>query len=304
MLELSPCWGDSSPSDQNLPESNSCDLQNLRSADLGCYPPHAPRAGAAADVGGGRGGGRPPGRRAPGSAGAMSLGVRPAAWAAAPARGDGRQSPSAPSRSRQRQRENKKLGKAVAAPDAGGVHSAPGAPGGLREYMAVISALRRSSAWREAVKTLETMARGGLEPDAIAHCAAMAACERAGQWQPALDVLGRMRGGGVPLDRVTYGVAVSSCARGDRWERAAASLREMGAVGVEADIQALNAAVSACQRGAQWGQALHLVEAMAGRGLSPDRVTLSTVMSACERGGHSTIELTNYPLLIVDYSLI
>jgi pentatricopeptide repeat protein len=147
------------------------------------------------------------------------------------------------------------------------------------------------------------MREEGLEPDSVAHNAAIDACAKGGQALRAMELLEAMKVGfSIQIlalrssdprlcyqypNLVSFNSALDACAKEGKWSWALSLLDRMRGLppSLQPNLISYNTAIDACARQGRSHEALDLLTELKHRGLEPDDVTYNSAMRACGRAG-------------------
>lgn len=172
-------------------------------------------------------------------------------------------------------------------------------------YRLAISACARGGDWKEGIRLLKDFeATTGQKPDVMAYTAAITGCEYAGEWKRAFSLVDTMRKGGVEPNEVTMAAVIGACATACAKETGGIKFKETNTIPmplpqhkalqllnilkndetvVDPNINVYNAAIRVCAEAFDLKRALQLMEDLQTEGLTPTIVTFGTLMTASER---------------------
>jgi pentatricopeptide repeat protein len=101
--------------------------------------------------------------------------------------------------------------------------------------------------WSKALDLLEQMKREGVKADAITYSSAIVACGSAGRWKEVLKLLKVMQKGGPTTrpNRIAYTNAITACGRSGEYQHALEVFNDMKRDGIKPDRVSYNALISA-----------------------------------------------------------
>ncbi|KAG5181864.1 hypothetical protein JKP88DRAFT_263487 [Tribonema minus] len=140
-------------------------------------------------------------------------------------------------------------------------------------HSAALRRLSKTSQWRRALETLDTLIKEGFKPHQKDFSCVLKAMANCGQYADAMALLDRMRTvDGIMPDVICYMHAIAACGEAGAHDWALVLLGDLKEHG-EPDVQVYNAAIAACAKasacinaaatqGSQWKSALHLLREM------------------------------------------
>lgn len=146
--------------------------------------------------------------------------------------------------------------------------------------------------WSKALDLLEQMKREGVKADAITYSSAIVACGSAGRWKEVLKLLKVMQKGGPTTrpNRIAYTNAITACGRSGEYQHALEVFNDMKRDGIKPDRVSYNALISALKVARQpdrvfqlWSEMIASNNTYSSIVLSPDIVTVTDVIAGLER---------------------
>jgi pentatricopeptide repeat protein len=156
-------------------------------------------------------------------------------------------------------------------------------PFNVISYNTTIDACARCGAMERAPALLESMRKGGLEPDLVTYSTLVKGYSLAGDVDRGFKVLKEMRAGGkLKPDEIMYNSLLDGCAREHRVDQALELLEIMQAAGIAPSNHTLSILVKLLGRARKLDKAFKVVEDLTARhGFRPNIQVYTCLIQAC-----------------------